>query len=266
MKKTTLLSTVFAFDNTTGWKLDENGNVELKDGNPVYIDASGRELTLGTDTISRLNAEAKTHREGKEAAETKLKQYEGLDPEKAREALELTSKLDQKKLIDAGKVDELKQQITTQFQEKLGASDKTINELQQQINGMKVNDIFKSSEFVRDSIAVPQDMFEATFRNNFKIEEDGSVGAYDKSGNRLLSKSRAGEFAAPDEALQLLVESHPQKDVILRADNKKGSGGTGGGNRGGGRVVKRSDFEAMNPYQQSETAALARKGEITLTD
>lgn len=265
---TSFLSSVLAFNNgQPGWKLDANGNIELKDGNPIYVDTSGREMTVGSETISELNKNHKKEREAKEAAEQKLKLFDGLDPVKAREAIEMLSKIDQKKLIDAGKVDEVRAQITNEFNAKLGEKDQHSKSLQDRIDSMLISDVFKSSEFVRDGIAVPRDMFEATFRNNFKIE-DGKVVAYDKSGNKLFSKQRIGEMPDAEEALQLLVESHPQKDVILKANTGNGSGNTGSGGGKGttARSIKRADFEKLSLTQKSETIAKVNAGEMQLTD
>jgi len=266
MKKSLLLLSAFAFNNGT-WKLDENGAVVLKDGNPVYVDGSGREMVAGIDTILKFSGEAKTYREAKEALENKLKAFEGIDPEKARKSIEIADKIDAKQLIDAGKVDELKNQITAQFTTQLQEKDKANGVLEQNYNNLLVNNLFSQSEFVRNNLAVPRDMFEATFRNNFKVE-NGQVVAYDKAGNRLLSATRTGEFADPEEALQLLVSAHPQKDVILKADIGNGSGNNGGGGGGGGatRVIKRADFAKLDATKQAETAAKIGKGEMQLTD
>lgn len=265
LKNRLLLTSAMAFNNS-GWKLDDNGNVTLKDGNPVYIDAQGRELSLGQDTIARLNAEAKSHREAKEAIEVKFKAFEGLDAEKARKALELTEKLDAKQLLEAGKVDELKNQITSQFTAQLAEKDKALSELQSSRDSLLINNLFAQSDLIRNNLAVPRDMFEATFRGNFKVE-NGQVVAYGKDGNRLLSKSKAGEYADADEALQLLVEAHPQKDIILKADVGSGTGNSGGGGaRGGGRVIRRADFEKLPASQQAEIAGKVGKGEMSLTD
>ncbi len=63
-------------------KLDEAGHVVVVDGKPVYVHEDGKEVAFDAlstvATITRLNGEAKTHREGKEAAETKLKAFEGI--------------------------------------------------------------------------------------------------------------------------------------------------------------------------------------------
>lgn len=248
------------------WKLDENNNIVLKDGDPVYVDANGNEKTVGVDTIARLNNEAKEHRVAKEEALAKLKAFDGIDAEKARAALETVAKLDASKLIDTGEVDKLKAQITQQFQSQLTEKDTAFNELKAKYENMIVDNAFSNSDFIRNNVAVPVDMFEAKFRNNFKVE-NGDVTAYGYDGSRLMSKTRAGEYATVEEAMQILAESHPQKDVILKANPGNGSGsGTGGGSAGGGRYMKRSDFEKLSPVQQAETASKIRKGEIQLTD
>ena len=248
------------------WKLDENNNIVLKDGDPIYVDANGVEKTVGVDTIARLNNEAKEHRVAKEEALSKLKAYEGIDPQKAREALETVSKLEANKLIDTGEVDKLKAQITAQFQQQIDEKNNAYNDLKVKFENMLVDNLFSNSAFIRDNVAVPVDMFEAKFKNNFKVE-NGEVVPYGYDGSRLMSATRAGEYATCEEAMQILAENHPNKDVILRATPATGSGaGTGGGSIGGGRYMKRSDFEKLSPAQQAEYAAKMRKGELQLTD
>lgn len=261
-----LLSTT-AYDNATGWKLDDDGHIELRDGNPVFLNGGGQEMTVQGDTITRLNGEAKTHREAKEAALTSLQLFDGLDADVARKAIDTVGKIDAKTLIDSGKVDELREQITSQFQTQLAEKDTAYGNLNDKYNSQQIDKVFDGSEFVRNNIAVPLDMFQDSFRKNFKVE-DGKVTAYDKAGNRLLSKENVGEFATADEALQILVNSHAQKDVILKADVGSGSGSDGGGgNRTpGNKVIKRGDFEKLAPHQQAEISTKVRAGEMQLTD
>ena len=250
----------------SNWKLDENGNIVMRDGNPVYVNTNGDEQSVAVDTISRLNNEAKTHREAKEAALERLKAFEGLDATKAREALEMVSKLDANKLIDAGKVDEVKAEITSKLQGQIDEKTKALSELQTKYDNMIINNLFANSEFIRNNVVVPRDMFEAKFRSNFKVE-NGQVVVYGNDGSRLYSKDRAGEYATPEEGLRILAEAHPNRDSILRANTGSGTGSTGAsGGSGGSRYMKRSDFEKLSPAQQSEYAQKMRKGEITLTD
>lgn len=230
------------------------------------FDSNGMEKTVGVDTISRLNKEAKEHREAKEEALAKLKAYEGIDAQKAREALDTVAKLDANKLIDTGEVDKLKAQITQQFQTQLNEKDTALKELKDRYDNMIVDNAFANSEFIRNNVAVPVDMFQAKFRSNFKVE-NGEVVAYGYDGSRLMSQERMGEPATIEEAMRILAESHPHKESILKATVPSGSGaGTGGGSIGGGRYVKRADFEKLSPSLQAETVEKIRKGEIQLTD
>lgn len=248
------------------WKMNEEGVIELKDGNPIYVDKNGEEKMVHVDTISRLGAEAKNHRLEKEEALNKLRDYEGLDAEAARKALETVSKLDEKALVDSGKVEELKSQLTKQYEGRLKEGDEKYSTLEQRYNDMMINNVFSTSEFVRDDIAVPRDMFEATFRKNFRVE-NGEVIAVDKDGERLYSKERAGEYASTEEALRMLVEGHSSKDVILRANTGSGTGNKGtGGAHGGGRVMKRADFAKLSPKDQASVSARVRAGELNLVD
>jgi len=261
------LALLTAYDSgSPGWKVDSEGKMVLKDGNPIYVDINGREQTVGGDTISNLRKEAQTNRERAEAAEQKLKAFDGLDPEIAKKALDTVKNIDAKKLIDAGEVEKVKNEIKTEFTNQLTEKDNANKTLQSRIDNMLIDGVFSNSNFVRDNIAVPSDMFQATFRSNFKVE-DGKLNAYDKSGNRLMSKQRAGEYADPEEALQLLVEMHPQKDVIMKANVGNGTGnGGGGGNRGTGRNIKRGEFDKLGPVQKAEISKKVSAGEMTLTD
>jgi hypothetical protein len=253
------------------WKKDADGNMVLDgDGNPVWVNATGQEQSVKGDAFASLNAEAKGFRVAKEAAEASLAKYtvDGklIDPELAVKAVATVSKLDAKQLIDAGEVDKVRETIKAEYSAQIGERDKALETANGRINSMLVDGVFKGSEFIADRVAMPRDFFEAAMRSHFKVE-DGQVFAYDKAGNRLMSKKSIGEYASPNEALELLVEAHPQKDTILRAQAAGGSGNNGGGGgRGAGRVVRRADFDAMPAAQQAEAAVAMGKGELTIAD
>jgi hypothetical protein len=175
-------------------------------------------------------------------------------------------KIDSKKLIDAGQVDELKAQMKAEFTTQLTEKDNLLKERDNKINDLLISDVFKSSEFLQNGIAVPRDFVESAYRNNFKIE-NGKVIAVDKEGKPIASKANLGEYASPDEALRIFVEARPDKDSIIKADVGAGSGNGGaGGSRGQGNVIKRADFDKLNPAQQGEVAGKARSGEMKIVD
>ena len=258
-----------AFDpGSPGWKVDADGKLEMKDGNPIYVDASGREAVVASDTISKLNGEAKSHRERAEKAEKDLQAFKDIDPELARKALDTVKNIDAKKLIDAGEVEKVREAVKAEFTAQLSEKDKAIAERDGTIADMQIGGIFKGSTFLREKVALPLDMVESYFRSNFKLD-NGKPTAYYKDGNPVMSKEpgNIGNPATPDEALRLLIEAHPQKDMLLKADDSNGSGSGGaGGGRGGGRQMKRSDFEKLAPMAQAETAKKQATGEIVIVD
>lgn len=234
-------------------KLDENGNVVLQDGKPVYVHDDGKEVAFDAaatvSTISRLNGEAKSHRERAEAAEKALKAFDGInDPTAAIEALKTVSNLDQKKLIDAGEVEKVKAEISKAFQSQLDEVSAKAQTLEQQLYAEKIGGSFARSKLIAEKIAVPADMVQATFGQAFKIE-DGKVVAYDAHGQKIFSRSRPGEIADFDEALETLVEQYPHKASILKGPQANGTGagsssvgstGKKSGNFGGSREERKA--------------------------
>ena len=238
----------------------------VADGKPVFIGADGAEVAFDAPgtvaTISRLNGEAKGHREAKEAAEAKLKVFEGLDPAKAREALDKIGNIDAKKLIDAGEVDKVKAEISRAYDEKLSLADKRAADLEAALYGEKIGGAFARSAFAKDKLAIPTDFVQARFGSQFKLEE-GKVVAYDASGNKIYSKARPGEVADFDEALEFLVNAYPQRDHILKGSGAQGSGArqsNGGG--GGAKTMTRAEFDGLPAVERT---ARMRDG-FTLTD
>ena len=218
-------------------KLDDQGHAALQDGKPVYVKDDGAEVAfdvLGTtQTISRLNAEAKSHRERAETAEKSLKGFEGIaDPAKAMEALQLVANLDAKKLVDAGEIDKVKTEIGKAFQAQLDAANGNASKLEQQLYAEMIGGSFARSKFALDKLAIPPDLVQAYFGKAFGIEE-GKVVAKDANGNKLYSAANPGDLAGFDEALEMLVNQYPGKEHILKGTGASGSGAQGGGGSGG---------------------------------
>lgn len=249
-------------------KLDENGHVVVADGKPVYVHDDGKEIPFDAPgtvaTITRLNGEAKGHREAKERAEVALKAFEGIeDPAAALRAIETLKNIDEGQLVAAGKVEEIKAAAQRAADERIAAATKEgerkLKELQganQKLEGKLYDEMiggaFGRSKFIADNIAVPADMLQHTFGRAFKIEDD-SIVAYDHTGNKLYSRAKPGEIAGFDEALELLVEQYPYKDSILKGSGASGGGAGGGGGSGGSaKQVNRATFEAMSPAKRME--------------
>ena len=112
-------------------KMDDKGAVVVQDDKPVFVADDGKEIVFDYPatlaTIARLNAEAKGHREEKEALAEKLKPFEGIeDPGKALKALEIVKNLDDKKLIEAGEVDKVRAEAKAAYDDQVKAIEKKV--------------------------------------------------------------------------------------------------------------------------------------------
>lgn len=252
-------------------KLDDKGAVVLQDGKPVYVKDDGSEVAFdvaGTvSTIARLNGEAKGNRERAEAAEGKLKGFEGIDdPAAAIKALGIVGNLDSKKLIDSGEVEKVKSEISKAFQTQLDAANGKAQTLEQQLYAEKVGGAFSRSKFIAEKLAIPADLVEARFGKSFLIEE-GRIVAKDSNGNKLYSSANPGELASFDEALGMLVQQYPNRDQILKGSGASGSGASGSPQgTGGKKTVTRAQFDALPALEKVTMAKDVGQGRAVLTD
>nr|WP_251010396.1 DUF6651 domain-containing protein [Variovorax paradoxus] len=270
---------------TMPFKFDANGAIVLQgEGDkklPVFIHPDGREAPFDADititTISRLNGEAKAHREAKEVAETKLKAFDGIeDGEAARKALETIKNIDEGKLHTAGKVQEIRDAATRSAQEAVAAATRSAQErekalteqntkLTSDLNNHIIGGSFAASKFIGEKLAIPADIAQKVFGDRFKVE-GGKLVPMDSNGNPIFSATRHGEHADFEEALQVMVNQYPNKEMIL-----KGSGASGGGAKNnapgagnvGKKTVTRAQFDAMDPGQK---AAVGSDANTVITD
>jgi len=249
-------------DGKTYAEVDEKGL-------PIYIHEDGKEVAFdaahAVQKISALNAEAKTHREAKEAAETSLKTFEGLDPEKARHALNTIKNFDDKKLIDAGEAERVRteaiESVKQTYETQLSQITQDRDTYQQQLHGELIGGGFARSKFATEKLAVPADMVQAMFGKNFKVE-NGKPVAYDDKGQKIYSRTNHGDEAGFDEALEILVGGYQHRDSILKGSQAGGGGYQGGnGGQGGTKTMSRQGFENLSPTDK--TSFMKDGGQIT---
>ncbi len=111
-------------------KLDDNGNAVLQEGIPVWVADDGKEIPYNVPDLvgklSAVNAESAGRRKELDDLNAKFKLFEGLDPEKAKAALETVANLDAGKLIDAGKVEEVIKQLGDTWKQQLDMMKETL--------------------------------------------------------------------------------------------------------------------------------------------
>lgn len=226
---------------------------EVQDGKPVYIEDNGTETAFDApgarQAIAARNAEAKSHREAKEAAESALKNFEGIDdPAAALDAIKKVAAFKDKDLVDAGKVEEIKAAAIKAVEDKYAPVVSERDTLKTQLHSAMIGGSFSRSKFIADKLAVPVDMVEAMFGKQFTLDGDKIV-AKDANGNPIYSKSNPGNLADFDEALETIVSGYAGRDHILKGSGHNGSGkqaGTNGNGSNGSKVITRSEFEKLD--------------------
>lgn len=267
----------------------ENDQVVLSDGKPVYIMEDGKDFVADVPSLYsktlELKGEAKRHREGKELVETKLSFYSDLFPDmdseglkewkqSAESALDTVKNLEDKKLLDAKKVEIIKNELREAHDKNLASVKKSFAEKESEYQGslsrkdeqifrLMVGNAFANSKYFsgKDPITLlTPDIALAAFGGNFKVKEkEGTgdlqiVGYY--NGTEILSTKpdRVGEIATIDEAIEVLIDRYPQKDRIMAAGKSGSSAAGGSGFSGGGSDEMSRLQKQLNEAQQKGDA------------
>lgn len=246
------------------WKFTEDNQVVVQDGKPVYIYPDGNEAPFDADstivTIKKANKEAQERR-------TKLNEYEpifttlrdaGVEIEAkaitdfvnaSKKNSEIVANYGDGELVKAGEVDKIKAQAiasTQEAYEKKMLDQNTLhkakeddylqkfNTSDQIIRKLLVESEFKGSEFIREEVTMPWGFVYDRYKDNFIIEKaEGDKGhvvrAKRADGSDVLSLSKPGQLAPPDEAIEILLKEHSQADTFLRSRVSGGSGLKGSG-------------------------------------
>lgn len=235
------------------WKVDEESGALVVDDetkNPVWVGEDGKEIPFDADRslkkINELNTESAGRRKALQEAQGKLKLLEGIDnPEEylshAREALEKIKSLDDKQLIDAGKVEELKAQIRESYEGKLKEKDKAIGSVEERLTQreQEIDKYIIGSEIAKskasgelDKTVWSADVFQAVYGNSHFKRENGQVVPYwPDTGEPIYSDTNPGEVASVDEAIAKILGKRPDKDDIYKSVGSTGVG-TETGQRG----------------------------------
>lgn len=254
------------------WKKEADGKLTVDaDGNPIWIGTDNKELIVKGETVTSLRGEAMQNRQRAEAAEGKLKAFEDAgvtDAAAAAEALTVAGKVKQGELIAAGKVDEVRGEITKSFEKKITDAEKLANEATSRADRILLNSAFVGSGFIKDKLIIPNDIAMAQFGSRFKIEGDKVVAMKADGSGPIYSEKNAGEVATFDEAMEIIVNGYAHKSAILKGANQTGSGNGGGGGNGPGgiKTMDRDAFGKLSPADQGKLMAEVRAGTAKLTE
>jgi hypothetical protein len=276
-------------------KVDESGNAVLNEGKPVYVMDDDKEFVADVPSMYsktlELKGEAKRYRETAEQIKSNLELYQSLFPEmesdqltewkqKADNALNTIQNLDDKKLLDAGKVEQIKAElkdahdknllrVKNQFNEEKNSLSQQMQSKDSQIFQLLVGNAFANSNYFsgkNPKTVLPPDAALALFKNNFKVETDKStgepkvVGYY--NGAEILSRQpdMVGEIAPVEEAIEYIIEKYPHKDRIMSAGLSGSGAGGGESNQGGTDEISKlqKQYEQALKNNDGKTAIILK--------
>lgn len=274
-------------------KLNEDGAIVLSpEGNPIYVWEDGKEAPVDVDSmftkIGQLNNESKENRLRAESAEGQLGIFKERGIEDipayltdADKAMETVKNLDQKQLVDAGEVQRVKDEAAEAWKEKLGKTEQgykeqieklttKIAETNEATRQLVIRGIFDRSRYLSDETFLDPDVAFSHFGRFFHIEgsiNDGfKIYATRPNGEKIFSRERPGEYATPEEALEVLINESPGRDRYIK--NLASGSGAGTVQSGpSGKVLTLSKEEAKNPatYRAAKEKAAKEGLQLQIT-
>ncbi len=211
--------------------------------------------------LQKLNAQLKQDADEAQKLREVAKEYEGIDPDKAREALEKLKKIEEKQLMDAGKIDELLHQRTenmrSDYEGKISALTKTLDERESTLGTMK--DRLKT-EVIDNRLQVAVGKVAAVRkgamrdvlsrgREEWTLDDEGNPVPRGPDGNVLYGKDGQSPITM-EEWAQGLVKETPYLF-------EPSAGGGGPGDLGGGedaRTVGR-DYDSLRDVPLEDIAS-----------
>jgi hypothetical protein len=188
-----------------------------------------------------------------------MEAFKGIDPAKYKELLAKMQTDEEKKLLEAGKIEEVVTQRTArmraEFQEQLQAKDKLIVKLEGDVNKAyqeRATHIIDSE--LRRAVDNPELGFQPGVADLLKeqvlkefVYRDGKVVRVKPDGNLVYGKG--GDPGSLHEFLQDIIKERP---YLVKASNGGGAPPRGGGQNGSGKTMKRVDFEQASPQARMD--------------
>ncbi|OQY25970.1 MAG: hypothetical protein B6244_14530 [Candidatus Cloacimonetes bacterium 4572_55] len=234
------------------WKTDESGNVLIESGNPIFQHPDGREEQFNADAmmlkLKELTTESAKHRGKYNQVKKELQPLldAGIEdvPEylkSASEAISLVKTYKEKGNPGVEEIERIKEGVASTFEARLSEKEKHYSKLlnekedvikhkDEMLRKQLIKSAFNSSDFIRKKTNMIPEFAYDSFGKHFIVEEkDGDLKTFalDSNGDKIFSL-QGSNYADPQEAIEILIKSHPQKDKLLKSGSG-GSGATGGG-------------------------------------
>lgn len=159
--------------------------------------------------------------------------YGDVDIEAAREAIRQAEEAENKELERKGEYDRLLKKQREAAEAKIEAERKAreekegqVSQLMERINELTVGNSFANSKYIQENLALTPNKTKALYATHFEIE-DGNLVAYDApkgAANRTPIVDASGEPVPFDDALAAIINADPDKDYLIKSNQKPGAG------------------------------------------
>ena len=194
------------------------------------------------------------------AAQEKLKQFEGIDPEAVRKLLEAQKAAETAQLEAKGEWERLKTRMaeehtaqTKTLQDQVTALQAQLSQKANLIDELSIGTQFGQSTFISEELTLTPAKARVVYGTHFDLV-DGKIVGYDKprgSANRTALVDQTGEPIGFDAALKKIVDADPDKNHLIKSKVRPGANSDS--RRGDSKNVVKSDGSSVSKI----TAGLA---------
>jgi len=232
------------------WKRDGSNNIVIgESGNPIFVYPDGNEIDFDADSqvvkIRELTEKASKRKETLDnmvAALNPLSEA-GVDVSSAEAIGEFTKKakanadvvrnFKEEDYVKADAVQRIKDEEAKRYRDqiqhqentykrKLEQKDGELDKLKSSVRKSVVKNAFMTSDFIRKRTSYPTpEIAYQHLEDKFVVEDvNGEAVPFgiDREGNKLYSLKSPTDFASAHEAIEIIINNHPQRDNLLLAD------------------------------------------------
>jgi hypothetical protein len=211
------------------------------DDGKFRLDGEGFEFT---ENVQGLKSALEKERAAVKDLKAKDERFKDIDPDKAREALEELQKIQDKKLIDAGKIDDLLNERTTRmkddFEKQIGDLRNENGTLKSSLNKVLIDDRLRAAAGKANVRTTAVDDVLLRGRAVFRLNENGVVTAYD--GDKVIYGKDA---ATPISIEDWLGELSWKAPHLFEASAGGGASSGSGGGKPDATKKKRSEMTLL---------------------
>ena len=193
--------------------------------------------------MTEVNAEAATRRKTAGELKEQLKKFDGIDPDKYKEAQEKMAKLEEDRLKADGN-----------YSEALEAATATLKAEIETIKGLlSTKDTALSTALIDNAVitaidgkAINNGQVLSLIRGNIKLEGETPVVM---DGDKHKLNEKGDKMSVADYATSFLTEN---THLVNPKGGGSGSGGNSSGNKGGENEITRKEYDGMDAVAQSK--------------